>query len=275
LYNKYVSSLREIKTPEELKLLAKAVNISSVAHAEVMKAIRPGMSERELQAIFEFVHKKYGAEEEGYPPIVGAGDNGCILHYEENSNTNFGNDMVLMDVAAEYHGYSADVTRTVPSTGKFSPEQKAIYDLVYKAQEEVFKLCKEGSTFTATENKATEVLADGLVQLGIIKNKNEVRTYYPHGCSHFIGLDVHDKGDYQKLMANMAITVEPGIYIPPNSPCDKKWWGIAVRIEDDILITKEGYELLSKDAPRKSEDVEKMIAQKSILNDFMLPKLAD
>jgi len=273
IYNQYAGWLRQIKTPEELKLLRKSVDISSVAHAEVMKAIQPGMSERELQAIFEFVHKKYGAEEEGYPPIVGAGNNGCILHYEENTNTNFGSEMVLMDVAAEYHGYSADVTRTVPSTGKFTPGQKAIYDLVYKAQEEVFKLCKEGSTFDTIENRSREVVAEGLLKLGIIKNKKESSTYYPHGCSHFIGLDVHDKGDYNKLMANMAITVEPGIYIPPNSACDKKWWGIAVRIEDDILITKDGYELLSKRAPRKSEEVEKMVAEKSVLDNFLLPKL--
>jgi Xaa-Pro aminopeptidase len=275
LYNKDVAALRQIKTPEELKLLRKSVDISSIAHAEVMKAIQPGMSERDLQAIFEFVHKRYGAEEEGYPPIVGAGNNGCILHYEENTNTNFGTEMLLMDVASEYHGYSADVTRTVPSTGKFTPEQKVIYDLVYKAQEEVFKLCKEGTSFDSTENKATEVLANGLMQLGIIKTKDEVHTYYPHGCSHFIGLDVHDKGSYQTLMANMAITVEPGIYIPQNSDCDKKWWGVAVRIEDDILITKDGYELLSKLAPRKSEEVEKMVAQKSALNNYQLPKLTD
>ena len=273
LYNQYVASLRQIKTPEELKLLRKSVDISSMAHAEVMKAIQPGMSERELQAIFEFVHKKYGAEGEGYPPIVGAGNNGCILHYEENTNTNFGTEMVLMDVASEYHGYSADVTRTVPSTGKFTTEQKTIYDLVYKAQEEVFKLCKEGATFDTIENKSREVVAEGLLGLGIIKNKKDASAYYPHGCSHFIGLDVHDKGDYKKLMANMAITVEPGIYIPPNSNCDKKWWGIAVRIEDDVLITKEGYELLSKYAPRKSEEVEKKVAEKSVLNNFLLPKL--
>jgi len=253
--------------------LRKSVDISSVAHAEVMKAIQPGMSERELQAIFEFVHKKYGAEEEGYPPIVGAGSNGCILHYEENTKTNFGNEMVLMDVASEYHGYSADVTRTVPSNGKFTTEQKTIYDLVYKAQEEVFKLCKDGSTFDTIENRSREVVTDGLLKLGIIKSKKEASTYYPHGCSHFIGLDVHDKGDYNKLMANMAITVEPGIYIPPNSACDKKWWGIAVRIEDDILITRDGYELLSKYAPRKSEEVEKKVAEKSVLNDFLRPKL--
>ena len=273
LYNEYVGRLRQIKTPEELTLLRRSVDISSVAHAEVMKAIQPGMSERELQAIFEFVHKKYGAEEEGYPPIVGAGNNGCILHYEENTKTNFGSEMVLMDVASEYHGYSADVTRTVPSNGKFTTEQKTIYDLVYKAQEEVFKLCKEGSTFDTIESRSREVVTDGLLKLGIIKNKKESSTYYPHGCSHFIGLDVHDKGEYNKLMANMAITVEPGIYIPPNSACDKKWWGIAVRIEDDILITRAGYELLSKYAPRKSEDVEKKVAEKSVLNDFALPKL--
>jgi Xaa-Pro aminopeptidase len=219
------------------------------------------------------VHKKYGSEVEGYAPIIGAGNNGCILHYEENTNTNFGTEMVLMDVGAMYHGYSADVTRTVPSTGKFTPEQRAIYDLVYTAQEEVFKLCKEGALFDSTEKKAMDVIADGLMHLGIIKTKEEARTYYPHGCSHFIGLDVHDKGIYQKLLANMAITVEPGIYIPQNSACDKKWWGIAVRIEDDILITKNGYELLSKLAPRKSEDVEKLAAQKSAFNSIVLPRL--
>jgi len=273
LYDKYVSMLRQIKTSEELVLLKKSVAISSVAHAEVMKAIQPGMSEKDLQAIFEFVHLKYGAEEEGYPPIVGAGNNGCTLHYEENTKMNYGTDMVLMDVGAMYHGYSADVTRTVPSTGKYTPEQKTIYDLVYNAQDSVFKLCREGMTFDSTENTAVKVLAEGLVKLGIIKSKDDVGRYYPHGCSHFIGLDVHDKGIYQTMMANMAITVEPGIYIPVNSPCDKKWWGIAVRIEDDILITKNGYELLSKDAPRKSEDVEKMAAKKSVLNDYILPKL--
>jgi Xaa-Pro aminopeptidase len=272
-YGNYMASLRQIKTPEELVLLKKSVDISSIAHAEVMKAIQPGMSERDLQAIFEFVHKEYGAEEEGYPPIVGAGSNGCTLHYEENAKVNYGTDMVLMDVASEYHGYAADVTRTVPSTGKFTTEQKAIYDLVYQAQEAVFKLCKEGSNFDTTEKTAKQVLTDGLMQLGIIKSKDEIDTYYPHGCSHFIGLDVHDNGIYKTFMANMAITVEPGIYIPQNSACDKKWWGIAVRIEDDILITKNGYELLSDLAPRKSAEVEKMVAQKSVLNNYKLPEL--
>ena len=143
MYGDDIKQLRGVKQPEEVELIKKSVEISSIAHAEVMRAIKPGMSERELQGIFEYVHKKYGAEDEGYPPIVGAGANGCILHYEENNVTEVKNQLVLMDVGAEYHGYSADVTRTVPANGKFSEEQKAIYQLVYDAQEEVFKLCKD------------------------------------------------------------------------------------------------------------------------------------
>ena len=259
LYTRLVGSLREIKTPEEMALMRKTVSISCIAHAEVMKAIHPGISEGELQGLQEYVHKKLGAEWVGYPSIVGGGPNGCILHYEENSRLNVGNDMVLMDVGAEYHGYSADVTRTVPSTGKFNPRQKAIYDLVYQAQEAVFPLCREGVPFDSLNKKAMEVLAGGLIRLGIIKDRSEVRLYYPHGCSHFLGLDVHDMGNYdQTLKENMVITVEPGIYIPAGSPCDKKWWDIGVRIEDDVRIGKERYELLSWQAPRKSEDVEKL-----------------
>jgi Xaa-Pro aminopeptidase len=272
-YSELTNTLREIKTPEELVLLRKAVSISSIAHAEAMKAIQPDMSERELEGILIYVHKKYGAEEEGYGPIVGAGGNGCTLHYEENSVSNVKNNMVLMDVAAEYHGYSADVTRTVPSNGKYTPEQKAIYQIVYDAQEEIFKLCKEGTPFDDLDKKAREILTAGLLKLGIIKNEKELRTYYPHGCSHHMGLDVHDKSNYGILQANMVITVEPGIYIPAGSKCDKKWWDIGVRIEDDVVIGKDSHELLSAQAPRKWEEVEKMAAQKSILNDFVLPAL--
>lgn len=268
-----ISTLREIKTPEELELVRKSVVISAIAHAEVMKGMKPGQSERELEGILTYVHKKYGAEEEGYPPIVGAGANGCILHYEENNVTDIKNDLVLMDVAAMYHGYSADITRTVPPTGKFTPDQKAIYDLVYEAQEEIFKLCKEGNSFADLEKKSNDVLTAGLIKLGIIKDRSETRTYYPHGCSHYIGLDVHDRGLYGPLKANMVITVEPGIYIPAGSKCDKKWWNIGVRIEDDVLINKDGHTVLSKDAPRKSEDVEKMVMQKSMFESYTLPAL--
>jgi Xaa-Pro aminopeptidase len=237
-----------------------------------MKAIRPGMSEAELQGLQEYVHKKLGAEYVGYPSIVGGGANGCILHYEDNARTNVGKDMVLMDIGAEYHGYSADVTRTVPTLGRFSPEQKAIYDLVYEAQEAIFPLCHEGTPFPELNEKATEVLAAGLVRLGVIKDKSQVSRYYPHGCSHYLGLDVHDVGTYgQPLKENMVITVEPGIYIPAGSPCDKKWWDIGVRIEDDVRIGKDKEELLSWQAPRKSEDVEKMRTQKSAISDWVLP----
>jgi Xaa-Pro aminopeptidase len=274
LYNKLIASLREIKTPEEMDLMRKTVSISAIAHAEVMRAVQPGMSEAELQGVQEYVHKKLGAEYVGYPSIAGGGANGCILHYEENSRTNIGRDMVLMDVGAEYHGYSADVTRTFPSTGKFTPDQKAIYDLVYQAQEAIFPLCHEGVPFADLNVKATAVLADGLIRLGIIKDKAQVSLYYPHGCSHFLGLDVHDMGNYdQTLKENMVITVEPGIYIPAGSPCDKKWWDIGVRIEDDVRIGKEKYELLSWQAPRKSEDVEKKCAEKSAFNELMLPAM--
>jgi Xaa-Pro aminopeptidase len=273
-YTDYTNTLRGVKTPEELVLLKKSIQLSSIAHAEIMRSIKPNMSERELEGIFLYLHKKYGAEDEGYPPIVGAGANGCILHYEENNAIKLNNQLTLMDVGAEYHGYSADVTRTVPANGKFSDEQKAIYQLVYDTQEEVFKLCKAGVFYADLEKKAGATLAAGLIKLGIIKDASEVRKYYPHGCSHHLGLDVHDKGAYNgNLLANMVITVEPGIYIPAGSPCDKKWWNIGVRIEDDVLIGKEGGTNLSIDAPRKWQDVEKMAAGKSIFNNAAFPEL--
>ena len=273
LFRELTGKLREIKTPEEMDLLRKAVEISCQGQNEVMKMIRPNMSELEIQGLHEFVHKKYGAEYVGYGSIVGAGANGCILHYMENSKTKIGSDLLLMDVGAEYHGYTADVTRTIPANGKFSPEQKIIYNLVYEAQEAAFKILKDGAKFSDAAKAAKEVIADGLQKLGIIKEKTEVGKYYPHGLGHHIGLDVHDRNFSQTLKKGMVLTIEPGIYIPPNSNCDKKWWSVAVRIEDDALITQDGYELLSVYAPRKVEDIEKMIAEKSALDDFTLPKL--
>lgn len=273
LFRQYTGQLREIKTAEELVLLRKAVEISCQGQAEVMKAVRPDMSEREAQGLHEFVHKKYGAEHVGYPSIVGAGNNGCVLHYQENEKLHIENRMVLMDVGAEYHGYTADVTRTVPANGKFTPEQKAIYELVYEAQEAAFKLCKEGTTWQELDKVSRGVIADGLLKLGIISKKEEANKYYPHGLGHHIGLDVHDRSASTKLKKGMVITIEPGIYIPENSPCDKKWWTIAVRIEDDLLIREKDYELLSWAAPRKISDIEKLVAEKSPLDNFTLPKL--
>jgi Xaa-Pro aminopeptidase len=269
-----MASLRGIKTKEELSLIRKAVSISCMAQREVMKAIKPGMSEREIQGIHEFVFKKYQAEDVGYPSIVGAGHNGCILHYEENYRPNISSkDMILMDLGAEYRGYTADITRTIPIDGKFSKEQKQVYELVLKAQEEAMKICKEGTTFVELTQMTKKVVNKGLVELGIIANENEQHQYYPHGCCHHIGLDVHDKGAYDKLVENMVITIEPGIYIPENSPCDKKWWGIAVRIEDDYLVTKTGYEHLSPNAPRKPDEIEALMKQPSALDDFNLPAI--
>ena len=273
LFRQITTSLREIKTPEELDLIRKAVEISCRGQNEVMKAVRPDMSELEIQGLHEYIHKRYGSENVGYGSIVGAGENGCILHYMENSKTKIGNDMILMDVGAEYHGYTADVTRTIPADGKFSPEERAIYQLVYDAQEAAFKTLKDGSKWADASKAAKDVIANGLVKLGIIKNVSEVGKYYTHGLGHHIGLDVHDKGNYDSLKKDMVITIEPGIYIPKNSPCDKKWWSISVRIEDDALITKDGYELLSHFAPRKIEDIEKMIAEKTVLDQYKLPPL--
>ena len=269
----FMSRLREIKSKEELFLLTKAVRISAIGQRETMKAMHPGMSETEIQGVHEFVYKKYGSEFEGYPSIVGAGNNGCVLHYIENSKTKVDNDLVLMDLGAEYHGYTADVTRTIPANGKFSVEQKLIYDLVYEAQEAGIATVKIGNSFKAPDEAARKVINEGLMKLGIIDSADKGRKYFPHGTSHHIGLDVHDPGMYNTFEENMVLTVEPGIYIPIGSDCDKKWWGIAVRIEDDILVTTKEPINLSGEAPRKSNEIEALMKEKSILDNFNLPIL--
>lgn len=268
-----MDKLRGIKTKEELDMVKKAVEISCRGQVEVMKAMKPGMSEREVQGIHEFVFKKYQAEDLGYPSIVGAGHNGCILHYIDNYKPKISNkELILMDLGAEYRGYTADITRTIPVNGTFSPEQKKIYELVLAAQEEGMKACKPGAKFGQLYQATKKVIDAGLAELGIIK-PGQQHSYYPHGCCHHIGLDVHDRGEYNVLEENMIITIEPGIYIPENSPCDPKWWGISVRIEDDYLLTKTGYEHLSVLAPRTVKDIEEMMKQPSPLDDFVLPEL--
>ncbi len=274
--NTIMNDLRGIKTPDEISLLRKAVAISCMGQNEVMKAMKPGLSEREIQGIHEFVFKKYQAEEVGYPSIVGGGHNGCILHYMENYKPAIDSkELVLMDLGAEYHGYTADITRTIPASGKFSSEQKAIYDLVLRAQEEAMKICKPGTSFDDLKAATKITINKGLKDLGILSDENEPHMYYPHGCCHHIGLDVHDRGNYNTLQENMVITIEPGIYIPENASCDKRWWGIAVRIEDDFLITKNGYEHLSHLSPRTTEDIERLMKERSVLDEFVLPPLED
>ncbi|WP_201985132.1 aminopeptidase P N-terminal domain-containing protein [Hymenobacter rubidus] len=268
-----LDELRAIKTPEELVLLRRAIRISAQGQREVMKLLRPDMGEMEVQGLHEYVYRRYGAEFQGYPSIVGGGANGCILHYETNDRQRLDNDLVLMDCGAEYHGYSADVTRTAPPSGTFGPAQRQIYELVLAAQEAGFAACKPGASFDAPNKATQEVVAAGLLKLGIIKKKEEFRRYYPHGASHYLGLDVHDRGPGGPLQAGNVITVEPGIYIPAGSPCDPKWWNIGVRIEDDALITATGYENLSAEAPRTVADIEKLMAEPSALEGFKLPEL--
>ncbi|MBD8489573.1 aminopeptidase P N-terminal domain-containing protein [Echinicola sp. CAU 1574] len=267
-----MNALRGVKTVEEIEMLRKAIRISAIGQIEVMKALQPGISEREVQGIHEFVYKRYGAEAVGYPSIVGAGKNGCILHYISNDLRNPDKRLMLMDLGAEWRGYTADVTRTIPINGKFTEEERAIYDLVYKAQDEAIKMCKPGTEFGEVGKVAQRIINEGLAELGIIVRGQRHR-YFPHGTSHHLGLDVHDRGGYGKLEAGMVITVEPGIYIPEGSDCDPKWWNIAVRIEDDVLITESGFENLSAEAPRSSDDVEAMMAKPSVLENWVLPEL--
>lgn len=250
--------LRGIKQPEEIALMEKVINMSVEGHNRVIRSIRPGMHEYDAQALMEYEFKSHGSEYVGYPSINGSGANSCILHYETNQRTLQDGDLLLNDCGAEYHGYSADVTRTIPVNGKFSPEQKIIYELVLAAQDAAFALCKPGNQFSDPHNAALKVITAGLKQLGIIQTDNQARIYFPHGTSHHLGLDVHDMGSRSTLQPGMIFTVEPGIYIPPNSNCDKKWWSIGVRIEDDLLITNDGYRNLSAGAPRSVEDIEKM-----------------
>ena len=270
--NQIMSKLRQTKDPLEIELLTKAIRISALAQIEVMRAIHNDMTEREVQGIHEFIYRKYGAAHEGYNSIVGAGGNACVLHYVTNEDMDIKDKLILMDVGAEYRGYTADVTRTIPVNGKFNNEQKIIYDLVYKSQEEAIKEAIIGNSFNDIYLKSYDIIAKGLIDLGIIDDYREARKYYPHGVSHHIGLDVHDPGS-RDLMENMVITVEPGIYIPENSNTDPKWWNIGVRIEDDILITNSGPVNLSIDAPRRSDEIEVIMAQDSPINQLVLPDI--
>ena len=270
--NQIMTKLRQTKDPLEIELLTKAIRISALAQIEVMRAIHNDMTEREVQGIHEFIYRKYGAAHEGYNSIVGAGGNACVLHYVTNEDMDIKDKLILMDVGAEYRGYTADVTRTIPVNGKFNNEQKIIYDLVYKSQEEAIKEAIIGNSFNDIYLKSYDIIAKGLIDLGIINDYREARKYYPHGVSHHIGLDVHDPGS-RDLMENMVITVEPGIYIPENSNTDPKWWNIGVRIEDDILITNSGPVNLSIDAPRRSDEIEVIMAQDSPINQLVLPDI--
>lgn len=240
-----VSELRLIKSPAEIAMLRRAVDISIEGHRRAIAAARPGMHEYELEALMEYTFRRLGAEDPGYPSIVGSGPNTCILHYSTNRRRTQEGELVLMDCGAEYHGYSADITRTFPISGRFSEEQREIYDLVHEAQRAGIAACRKGSEFRLPHIVAMGVIAEGLRSLGIIEEEEEAPRYFNHGTSHYIGLDVHDVGTVSRLRPGMVLTVEPGVYIPEGSPCDRRWWNIGIRIEDDILVTDGEPENLS------------------------------
>ena len=257
-----MAKLRQIKTQEEIALLRKAINITCEAQIELMKQIHEEMTEYQTEAIIEYVFKRNGAEYPGFPSIQGSGENSCILHYTSNRRPLVNGGLLVSDVGAEYHGYTADVTRTIPPKGEFSKEEKLIYNLVLKAQTAGIEAAQVGNSFWAPHQEAQKVIADGLKKLGIIKNINELSQYFMHGTSHYLGLDVHDAGMYMPLQEGNVITVEPGIYIAEGSDCDPKWWNIGVRIEDDILILETGPENLSAAAPRTVAEIEALMKKK-------------
>lgn len=258
-----LSGLREIKTEEETRLLRKAIDITVLAHREVMEQVEPGWAEYEIEALVEYTFKRMGAEYTGFPSIVGSGGNSVILHYESNRRTTRPGDVVVIDIGAEYHGYSADVTRTIPVSGAFSDEQRAVYDLVHRAQQAGIEATLAGAPFFAPHRAAEAVLMEGMADLGLIEGGDDrrgLRRFFMHGTSHYLGLDVHDTGTRGPLRPGMVITVEPGIYISPAEDIDPRWWNIGVRIEDDVLVTEGGPEVLSAAAPRSSAEVEALVS---------------
>jgi len=254
-----LDALRMEKTPDEMVLLRRAIDITAEAHREVMSQVEPGWAEYEIEALLEYVFHRLGAEAPGFQSIVGSGENSVILHYEANRRTTEPGDLVVVDIGAEYHGYSADITRTIPVDGRFSPEQRAIYEIVLAAQEAGIAQTRAGNMFFAPHQAAQAVLARGLADLGLIASPTDaagLRRFFMHGTSHYLGLDVHDVGTGGALTPGTVITVEPGIYIAAAEDIDPKWWNIGVRIEDDVLVTDGDPVILSEGAPRTVQAVE-------------------
>jgi len=258
---------RMTKTDEEMALLERAIDITVEAHREVMRQVEPGWTEYQIEALVEYTFKRNGAEQPGFPSIVGSGENSTILHYETNRRTTEPSDVVVIDIGAEYHGYTADITRTVPLNGRYSPEQRAIYEIVYAAQEAGIQASRADADFRAPHNAAAQVLAAGLARLGLISSPtdmNGLRRFFMHGTSHYLGLDVHDVGTYGPLTPGTVITVEPGIYVAAAEDIDPKWWNIGVRIEDDVLVTEGDPVILSAGAPRQIDEVEALMRSRPV-----------
>jgi len=268
-----IAELRLFKDEAEVALMRQAGLISAEAHAKAMQVCKPGLWEYQLEATIRHHFAMQGARECGYNTIVGGGENGCILHYTDNNAQLQDGDLVLIDAGCELQGYSADITRTFPVNGKFSTEQAALYQVVLNAQYAACAAVKPGNSSKDTLAAAVFELTKGLLELGILTGELEVliaelacKKYFIHGLGHWLGLDVHDVGAYKvndverPFEPGMVLTIEPGLYIPTGSDCDAKWWGLAVRIEDDLLVINEGHLNLTDTVPKEISAIEQLMA---------------
>jgi Xaa-Pro aminopeptidase len=267
-----VHELRLFKSEEEIAVMRRAGEISALAHTRAMQACRPGMFEYQLEGEIQHEFTRHGARYPSYTTIVGGGENGCILHYTENESELRDGDLVLIDAGCEYQSYAGDITRTFPVNGKFSPAQREIYDIVLESLETSLKLYRPGTSMQEVTTEVVRIMVKGLVKLGILKGdidhliaNNAHRAFFMHGLSHWLGLDVHDVGAYGQdrsrvLEPGMVITVEPGLYIAPDADVPAQYRGIGIRIEDDIVITKDGNENLTASVVKSADDIEALMA---------------
>jgi Xaa-Pro aminopeptidase len=271
-----VHEMRLRKSPTELDCLRQAAHISGEAHLRAMRACRPDLYEYQLEAELMYEFYGQGSQALAYPNIVASGANSCILHYTDNRAQLKSGDLVLIDAGCEYQNYASDITRTFPVNGRFNSEQKAIYQIVLKAQQAIIALIKPGVAWNQLQKTCVEFITQGLMDLGLLKGKlndliqqKSYQKFYMHGCSHWLGLDVHDVGCYRiekkwrSLEPDMVFTVEPGIYISPASDIDKKWWNIGIRIEDDVRVTHEACEVLTSQTPKDLADIENIMRTSS------------
>lgn len=270
-----LDELRLFKSKEEIRLMQRAADISVAAHEAAMRAARPGIREYALQAELERVFRMHEAEP-AYGSIVGAGANACVLHYRANNAQARDGELVLIDAGAEYRGYAADITRTFPVNGRFSPAQRALHDLVGAAQAAALAQAKPGVPYEAGHVAAVNTLTEGLLRLGLLKGRLEkniaegtYKRFYRHKTGHWLGLDVHDVGDYRidgesrLLEPGMVFTIEPGLYISPDdASVDAKWRGIGIRTEDDVLVTRDGHAVLTDTLARSADEIEALMAQR-------------
>ena len=269
---------RLIKDNNEIAIMRQAGQISAQAHIRAMQYCRPGRFEYQLEAEILHHFALNGARYPAYNSIVGSGNNGCILHYTDNSSAMAAGDLVLIDAGCELQGYAADISRTFPVSGKFSEEQGALYQLVLDAQYAACNAVKPGSDFAAVTAAAEQVLTEGLLGLGILQGElsqlladKACKQYFIHGIGHWLGLDVHDVGAYKvqrpqqdstelPVVPGMVLPIEPGLYIPAGSPTEPRWWDLAVRIEDNLLVTLDGHENLTNAVPKEVNAIEQLMA---------------